>query len=246
MNEEAPKLVIKNKLKEFSFTRNIQNQKDTPQEPGKNDINPDEGNNIFSFILTLYEDEICFNIKERKEISKIANITYEKSFSLENLKNFSKFFSLLNTEKIFELIQKSFELYYDNITFSEDKLIIKLMINMMDIITEEINFEIPKKTMEYQDDVQTLKESVEFLEKERSYFKKEINLLNNTVEELQKKIEQKDIIQQNKIKELKNVIEENKKEYMKDLEEKKNNKQNIIKDFEKIVETNKKEFQNII
>jgi len=162
------------------------------------------------------------------------------------LKNLNKFFALIENKQIFELIQKSFELNYDEITFSEEKLIIKLMINMMNVLTEEIDFEIPGIKMEKQDEIVILRESVDIMEKERSNFKKEINLLNNTVEELQKKIEEKDIMQQNMIKELKNVIEINKKESKKEIEEEKSAQQNIIKDFKNIVETNKKEFQNKI
>lgn len=245
MNEEAPN-PQKEILKEFSFTRNIPIQKETPQEPNIKDINQDKGNINLSFTLQLHEDNIYFNVNGTKENSKVPYIKYEKSFEIENLKNLNKFFALIENKQIFELIQKSFELNYDEITFSEEKLIIKLMINMMNVLTEEIDFEIPGIKMEKQDEIVILRESVDIMEKERSNFKKEINLLNNTVEELQKKIEEKDIMQQNMIKELKNVIEINKKESKKEIEEEKSAQQNIIKDFKNIVETNKKEFQNKI
>ena len=66
-------------------------------------------------------------------------------------------------DKIFELIQKSFELNYDNISLEENELKLNLMINIMDVLTEEINFEIPMIKMTNQDEVLSLKESVKFL-----------------------------------------------------------------------------------
>ena len=61
------------------------------------------------------------------------------------------------------------------------------MINLMDVISEEINFEIPMIKMEKQDEVLSLKESAKFLEQERSNQKKEITTLNETLEERNKK-----------------------------------------------------------
>jgi len=57
----------------------------------------------------------------------------------------------------------------------------------MDVISEEINFEIPMIKMEKQDEVLSLKESAKFLEQERSNQKKEITTLNETLEERNKK-----------------------------------------------------------
>jgi hypothetical protein len=57
----------------------------------------------------------------------------------------------------------------------------------MDVISEEINFEIPMIKMEKQDEVLSLKESAKFLEQERSNQKKEITTLNETLEERKKK-----------------------------------------------------------
>ena len=95
-----------------------------------------------------------------------------------------KILSLANIEKTFDLIQKSFELNYDHISLEENELRIKLMINLMDVITEEINLEIPMIKMTNQDEVLSLKESVKFLEQERNNQKKEIITLNETLEEL--------------------------------------------------------------
>ena len=61
------------------------------------------------------------------------------------------------------------------------------MINLMDVISEEINFEIHMIKMEKQDEVLSLKESAKFLEQERSNQKKEITTLNETLEERKKK-----------------------------------------------------------
>ncbi len=61
------------------------------------------------------------------------------------------------------------------------------MINLMGVISEEINFEIPMIKMEKQDEVLSLKESAKFLEQERSNQKKEITTLNETLEERKKK-----------------------------------------------------------
>ena len=51
---------------------------------------------------------------------------------------------------------------YDHITLEENELKIK-MINIMDIITEEIIFEIPMIKMTNQEEVLSFKESVKFL-----------------------------------------------------------------------------------
>ena len=141
---------------------------------------------ILDFTLNLYEDEIIFNAKQRKENFKVANIIYEKSFSPEFFKSY-KILTSLNLEKTFDFIQKSFELDYDQIILEENELRIKLMINIMDVLTEEINFEIPMIKMASQDEVLSLKESVKFLEQERNTQKKEIITLNETLEEIKKR-----------------------------------------------------------
>ena len=239
MNQEAPDPEKKKELKSFTFTRSLQNNEETPQGP-KNE----KGNNqenikkekekeksdkfILDFTLNLYEDEIIFNVKQRKENFKVANIIYEKSFSPEFFKSY-KILTLLNLEKTFDLIQKSFELDYDQIIFEENELRIKLMINIMDVLTEEINLEIPMIKMANQDEVLSLKESIKFLEQERNNQKKEISSLNETLEEIKKK----DSDKENMILELKNIIEANKIEFQKKLEE-----------FQRTIENNKTEMQN--
>ena len=239
INQEAPDPEKKKELKSFTFTRSLQNNEETPQGP-KNE----KGNNqenikkekekeksdkfILDFTLNLYEDEIIFNVKQRKENFKVANIIYEKSFSPEFFKSY-KILTLLNLEKTFDLIQKSFELDYDQIILEENELRIKLMINLMDVLSEEINLEIPMIKMANQDEVLSLKESIKFLEQERNNQKKEISSLNETLEEIKKK----DSDKENMILELKNIIEANKIEFQKTLEE-----------FQRTIENNKTEMQN--
>ena len=241
INQEAPDPEKKKELKSFTFTRSLQNNEETPQGP-KNE----KGNNqenlkkekekeksdkfILDFTLNLYEDEIIFNVKQRKENFKVANIIYEKSFSPEFFKSY-KILTLLNLEKTFDLIQKSFELDYDQIILEENELRIKLMINLMDVLSEEINLEIPMIKMANQDEVLSLKESIKFLEQERNNQKKEISSLNETLEEIKKK----DSDKENMILELKNIIEANKIEFQKKLEE-----------FQRTIENNKAEINNKI
>ena len=240
INQEAPAPEKKKELKSFKFTRIIENDEETPKSPKEKTENNQEkikqeikgggAKIILNFTLNLYEDEILFDIKQRKENFKVANIIYEKGFLSEFFKDY-KILSLANLEKTFDLIQKSFELNYDLITLEENKLKIKLMINLMDVITEEINLEIPVIKMSNQDEVLSLKESIKFLEQERNNQKKEIIALNEILVELKKK----DSNKENMILELKNIIETNKTEFQKKLEE-----------FKKAIEDNKTEIQNNI
>jgi len=232
INQDAPTPEKKKELKTFIFTRSLQNDAETPKGPKEEkENNQDKEKNdkfILDFSLNLYKDEIIFNVKQRKENFKVANIIYEKGFLPEFFKSY-KILSSLNLEKTFDLIQKSFELKYDHIILEENKLKIKLMINLMDVITEEVILELPMIKMENQDEVLSLKESIKFLEQERNDQKKEIISLSETLEELKKK----DINKENKILELENIIEANKIEFQKKLEE-----------FQRIIENNKIEIQN--
>ena len=232
INQDAPNPEKKKELKTFTFTRSLQNEVETPKGPKEEkENNQDKEKNdnfILDFSLNLYKDEIIFNVKQRKENFKVANIIYEKGFLPEFFKSY-KILSSLNLEKTFDFIQKSFELKYDHIILEENKLKIKLMINLMDVITEEVILELPMIKMENQDEVLSLKESIKFLEQERNDQKKEIISLSETLEELKKK----DINKENKILELENIIEANKIEFQKKLEE-----------FQRIIENNKIEIQN--
>ena len=244
MNQEAPEPEKKKELKSFTFTRTLQNDEETPKGPKDEKPNPKQAEEksekiILDFTLNLYQDEIVFNVKQRKENFKVANIIYEKGFLPDNFKNY-KVLSLGNLEKAFSFIQKSFELNYDHITLGENELKIKLMINLMDVISEEINLEIPMIKMANQDEVLALKESVKFLEQERNNQKKEITTLNETLEELKKKDSNKD----NVILELKNIIETNKLEFQKKLEEFKKAFEDTKAEIQNKLEDNKAEIQN--
>ena len=256
INQEAPDPEKKKELKSFTFTRSLQNDEETPQGPKNEKENNQEKEKsnklILDFTLNLYEDEIVFNIKQRKENFKVANIIYEKGFSPEFFKSY-KILTLANLEKTFDLIQKSFELNYDHIILEENELRINLMINLMDVITEEINLEIPMIKMASQDEVLSLKESIKFLEQERNNQKKEFSSLNETLEKLKKNDNDKEKM----ILELKNIIEANKiefkkkfEDFQKKLEEKESNLQNKLEDskveINNKIESNKIEINNKI
>jgi len=138
INQEAPSPEKKKELKSFTFTRSLQNDEETPQvsksekENNQENIKKEKEKSdkfILDFTLTLYEDEIIFNVKQRKENFKVADVICEKSFTPEFFKSY-KILTLLNLEKTFDLIQKSFELNYDHIILEENELSIKLMINL--------------------------------------------------------------------------------------------------------------------
>ena len=75
----------------------------------------------------------------------------------------NKIFSILDTEKIFAIIKNSFEQQFDHITIEEDKIIIKLMINFMEVMTEEIMFELEKIKLSSEEDNSLIKESIKLL-----------------------------------------------------------------------------------
>ena len=167
--------------------------------------------------ITLYENEINFNIKEKVDNSNVATASYEKDINVEDFKEINKFLEKLNLEKIYEFIKKSFELNYDDIIIEEESVKIKLIINIMDILTEEVYFEIPKIKISSDDEIFVLKESIKFLEMEKNNFQNEVKKLNESLEELKakmeenqnkilNKIEQKEIASKNKDDELLNKI----------------------------------------
>ena len=92
INQEAPDPEKKKELKSFTFTRSLQNEEETPQGQKNNEKENNQENIkkekekeksdkfILDFTLNLYEDEIIFNVKQRKENFKVANIIYEKKF----------------------------------------------------------------------------------------------------------------------------------------------------------------------
>jgi len=157
------------------------------------------------------------------------------------LQGYNKFFSILSIEKIFETIQKFFELNYDNMFLEEDKLVIKLMINFMEVVTEELTFELQKIKLSSEEESLLINESIKALTEEKNLLKNEVNSLNNTIAELKKiseeknnelkiKIEQKENESKERENELKAIIEENKREFQNKLEEKNNELKNIIEE----------------
>ena len=257
-NEEAP-APKKKELKTVSFTRIIQQDEETPKGPEENQEKKKDKSLekiVLNFTLNLYEDEITFEVKQSKENIKAPQFIYEKGLNLDNFKN-NKFLAILTLDKIFDFIHQSFDQNLDQISFIENALKIVLMINLMNVMTEEINIEIPMIKMSSQDEMNSLKESMKFLDKEKNELKNEIKTLNETLEELLKKIKEKDDKHEKTILELKNILENNKLEFQKKLEEKdiefkkkideKNTElQKKIEDNKTALETNKTELQKKI
>ena len=251
-NSSAPEPEKKKELKTFSFTRDISNKENDEKTPG-NDENKN-GGNILNLTLTLYDKEISL-VAQRDNINpKLPNIIYEKYISAETLQGLNKIFSVLDTEKIFTIIKNSFEQKFDHIAIEEDKIIIKLMINFMEVMTEEIAFELDKIKLSSEEENSIIKESIKLLTEEKKNLKNEVTQLNNTIEELKKITSEKnsEIIKQ--IEENKNEytkkLEENKNEYTKKIEENKNDYSKKIEEnkneYEKKLEENKTEFNKIL
>ena len=229
-NSSAPEPEKKKELKTFSFTRDISNKENDEKTPG-NDENKN-GGNILNLTLTLYDKEISL-VAQRDNINpKLPNIIYEKYISAETLQGLNKIFSVLDTEKIFTIIKNSFEQKFDHIAIEEDKIIIKLMINFMEVMTEEIAFELDKIKLSSEEENSIIKESIKLLTEEKKNLKNEVTQLNNTIEELK-------IITSEKNSEIIKQIEENKNDYSKKIEENKN-------EYEKKLEENKTEFNKIL
>ena len=240
-NSSAPEPEKKKELKTFSFTRDISNKENDEKTPG-NDENKN-GGNILNLTLTLYDKEISL-VAQRDNINpKLPNIIYEKYISAETLQGLNKIFSVLDTEKIFTIIKNSFEQKFDHIAIEEDKIIIKLMINFMEVMTEEIAFELDKIKLSSEEENSIIKESIKLLTEEKKNLKNEVTQLNNTIEELKK-------ITSEKNSEIIKQIEENKNEYTKKLEENKNDYSKKIEEnkneYEKKLEENKTEFNKIL
>jgi chemotaxis protein histidine kinase CheA len=240
-NRSAPEPEKKKELKTFSFTRDISNKENDEKTPG-NDENKN-GGNILNLTLTLYDKEISL-VAQRDNINpKLPNIIYEKYISAETLQGLNKIFSVLDTEKIFTIIKNSFEQKFDHIAIEEDKIIIKLMINFMEVMTEEIAFELDKIKLSSEEENSIIKESIKLLTEEKKNLKNEVTQLNNTIEELK-------IITSEKNSEIIKQIEENKNEYTKKLEENKNDYSKKIEEnkneYEKKLEENKTEFNKIL
>ena len=269
MNEEAPAPKKKKELKTFSFTKEIQHKEETPQGPQEskdkkgnkednkenkedksdNNVKPEKKKEsiILNFTIILYEEEIYINVKQNKKKIKAPHIIYEKSLFADYFKNSNnKFLAILTLDKIFDFMEKSLGQNLYQISFGESELVVKVIINLMDVMTEEINIEIPMIKMSTQEEMTSLKESMKFLDEERTELRNEIKTLNDTLEELRKKIKEKDAQQGNVIQELKNMIENNKIEFEKKIQENKNELEKNKSEVQKQIEDNKTEFQKQI
>ena len=187
INEEAP-APKKKELKTFSFTRTMQPNEETPQGPKENKAQKD--NIVLNITLTLYEDEIVFNAKQSKENIKVPHIIYEKGYTFENLKNY-KILSILTLDKIFDIIKTSFTDNLDKISFLDNELKVILMVNLMNVMTEEINIDIPMIKMNSQEEMIVLKESMKYFDNERNELRNEMKTISATLEELSKKNKRK-------------------------------------------------------
>jgi len=239
-NVSAPGPEKKKELKVYSFTRIIN---ETPE----NDDSKPNGKE-FKFILTLYDKEISIVAKNENQNSKLPNILYEQYITLETLQSFNKFFSILDTDKIFVIIQKSFEQNFDNISVKEDKLEIKLMVNFMEVVTEEITFELQMIKLSKEEETTFFKESIKLLNEEKTKLKNEVKLLNNAIVEIKKNSDEKDIefkkILEKKEKDLQTKMEEKEKNLLLVIEENKKNLENKIDEMKTENQKREKEFQN--
>jgi hypothetical protein len=124
------------------------------------------------------------------------------------------------------------------------------MINLMDVLTEEINLELPMIKMANQDEVLSLKETIKFLENERINLKKEIISINATLEQLKNIIENNKIEFQKKLEELQKKFEDNNTAIQTKMEDNKaeiNNKiENNSIEINNKIENNKAEVNNKI
>lgn len=109
--------------------------------------------------MTLYDKEISLVAQKENINPKLPNIIYEKYITLETLQSLNKFFSILETEKIFVFIQNAFEQKLDHISSEDDKIIIKVMINIMKVISEEITFELERIKLSNEEETTIIKES---------------------------------------------------------------------------------------
>ena len=251
-DEKAPAPQQKNILKEYTFQRNLNREKQTPEGP-ENNINKEskQENTInLNLTMTLFEEEIELNIKGFKEKFKVPFIQFDRIFTIEELKNFNKFLALLPLEKIFEVFQQSFEQKFDNISIEKEELKISLTINIMNVMTENILFIIPMIKMTNNDELESLKENIKFLDEERNYLKDQINNLNNNLSNILKKIEENGNIKTNEQKELLNIIEEKdklhqekEKELINNIEEKDKLHKSIEEELQKKFEEKEKNLQ---
>jgi hypothetical protein len=251
-DEKAPEPEKRKPLKEFTFTRTLQNgNTSTPLGNINNDLKGEKNDKNelhlnLSLSMILYEREIEFNVKGTKDNFKVPSIQYLKIFPFEELKGLNKFFSLLKIDKIFEFLQNSFEKNYDAIEQGEEVLKIHLMVNVMEIMTEEITIDLPIISLSNNDELENLKETIKVIEEEKNSFKIMINKLNTTIQELQKKFEENKNLSLNEEKQIETKIEEKEKKLTKNLEDKDIFHQNKENELQAQIDKNKDEIQSQI
>ena len=158
-NESSTKKSEKNI---YNFIRNIKN---------KENLNEYSENVKASFDLILYDDEeIMIKIKILQEDLNQSSSIYEKRFSESELKNLCKFYSILDSNQIFESIKNNFEEKKDSIYIT--KQTINITLNMsINILAEKIYLYIPLLQKTKDDEIKNLKESIYFLNKEKNNLK---------------------------------------------------------------------------
>lgn len=188
---------LSKQIKNYEFCRriNTKNKESDNKIISENETPKDDSQIILSFNFILNEEEIAFKVKEVKDNLNENCSFYEKSYNHEDLKEINKIFEYFKTlSTVFDTLKNHFEHNKDIVLLEEDKIIIKIKINL-DIFEESINFVIPliKKTSE--DNIKNLIDSVYYLNKEKITLKQEIttlkekeNNLNETVIVLKKEL----------------------------------------------------------
>ena len=188
---------LSKQIKNYEFCRriNTKNKESDNKIISENETPKDDSQIILSFNFILNEEEIAFKVKEVKDNLNENCSFYEKSYNHEDLKEINKIFEFFKTlSTVFDSLKNHFEHNKDIVLLEEDKIIIKIKINL-DIFEESINFVIPliKKTSE--DNIKNLIDSVYYLNKEKITLKQEIttlkekeNNLNETVIVLKKEL----------------------------------------------------------
>ena len=240
----------KKELKSCTFTREIGPNEEMEETPGKNDSKI--AGNKLQLTLYLYDTEISLVAQRENINNKMPNILYEESISLETLQSLNKIFSILDLDKIFTIIQKSFEQKFDHISAQEDKLVIKMMINFMEVMTEEVTFELQMIKLTNEEETIIMKESIKLLNEEKQNLTNQVTLLQNSIEELKKttsenkndfenKLQEKEKNFENNLKEIKNTFQNNLQENKNDFDNKLQEIKNIFERKMEQMEVEKKE-----
>ena len=91
----------------------------------------------------------------------------------------------------------------------------------MDVVTEEISLNLPQIKLTNKDQLESMKETIKYLDKERNALKEEVKSLNNTLQEIKAKIDENNKFKMIDKKEFQNKMDENKNELQNKIDEKK-------------------------